>query len=248
MNYSQIRYDVADGICTITLNRPEKLNAFTGTMGDEIYAAFQAANASSDVKVIIVTGAGAAFCAGVDSQAMADPQEALKVTTTKLLSHFPSENYNNPKPTICAINGAAIGVGVTMSLSFDLRVVEAGAKLAVPFAKLGMLPGVGSTYILPRMLGRGRALDILLTSRSFTAEEAFQMGLVERVAPVGKTYETARELALAMARCDAKILADVKEMINYGSDATHLAQAVENEGKSFARWRARRAKKWSAHS
>jgi 2-(1,2-epoxy-1,2-dihydrophenyl)acetyl-CoA isomerase len=242
MTYSQILYEVADAICTITLNRPDKLNAFTGTMGDEIYTAFQAANADPEVKVIIVTGAGTAFCAGVDSQAMADPQEALKVTTTRLLSHFPVENYNNPKPTICAMNGTAIGVGVTMSLSFDLRVVEAGAKMAVPFAKLGMLPGVGSTHILPQMLGRGRALDILLSSRSFTAEEAYQMGLIERVAPAGKTYETARELALTMAKCDAQTLADVKEMINFGSNA-NLLQAVENEGKAFVRWRARKAKK-----
>lgn len=242
MTYSQILYEVADGVCTITLNRPDKLNAFTGTMGNEIYEAFGVANADENVKVIIVTGSGSAFCAGVDMQALADPAEAQKIATTPLLNRFPVENYNNSKPSICAINGTAVGVGVTMSLSFDLRVVEAGAKLAVPFAKLGLLPGLGGTYILPRMVGRSRALDILLSSRSFTAEEAYQMGLVEKVAPAGKTLETAKELAASMMKSDPLILAEIKEMINFGADAASVEQAVENEGKCFARYRARKAK------
>lgn len=241
MTYSQILYDVADGVCVITLNRPDKLNAFTGTMGDEIYAAFQAANAAEDVKAIILTGAGTAFCAGVDMQALADPTEGQRIAKTPLLSHFPMENYNNAKPTICAINGSAIGVGVTMSLSFDIRIVDETAKLAVPFAKLGLLPGVGSTYILPRLMGRGRALDLLLSARSLKAVEAFDMGLVERLAPAGKALDMAKELAAALVKCDPFVLADVKEMVNFGMDAT-LVQAVENEGKQFVRLLARKGK------
>jgi enoyl-CoA hydratase/carnithine racemase len=241
MNYSQVLYEVAEGVCTITLNRPDRLNAFTGTMGDEIYAAFEAANAADDVRVIILTGAGNAFCAGVDLQALADPAQAERIVKTPLLSRFPVENYRNPKPTICAINGAAIGVGITMCLSFDLRIADEGAKISVPFVKLGLLPGLGSTYLLQRLMGRGRALDLLLSARSVTAAEAHQLGLIERLAAPGMALAVAREVAAALAKCDPLVVGDVKAMINFGADVS-LEQAVENEGKHFVSLRARKAK------
>lgn len=241
MDYSQILYEVAEGVCTITLNRPEKLNAFTGTMGNEIYAAFESANADSDVRAIVLTGGGSAFCAGVDMQALADPVEAQRIVSTPLLSRFPVENYRNAKPTICAINGAAIGVGITMSLSFDIRIAEEGAKLSVPFAKLGMLPGLGSTYLLQRLMGRGRALDLLLSARSLTAAEAHRLGLVERLTAPGMALATAREFAAALAQCDPTVIAGIKQAVNFGADST-LEQAVENEGRLIANLRSAKAK------
>jgi len=241
MAYTQIRYDVADGICTVTLNRPLKLNAFTGTMGDEIYDAFHTARASEDVRAIILTGAGSAFCAGVDMEALADPQEAERIVTTPLLSRFPVENYASPKPTICAINGAAIGIGVTMTLSFDVRIAEDDAKLAVPFTRLGMLPGLGSTWLLSRLMGRGRALDLLLSARSLSAEEVWRMGLVERVVPCGTALDVARELAAALVKCEPQVVAGVKEAVNFGLDST-LEQALENEGRLIAGLRAGKGK------
>ncbi|MDY0013292.1 MAG: enoyl-CoA hydratase-related protein [Rhodocyclaceae bacterium] len=237
MAYSQILYDVTDGICTITLNRPDKLNAFTGTMGDEIYDAFSVANADPVVKAIILTGAGTTFCAGVDLPALADPKEGKRIVETPLLSKFPLENYSNPKPTICALNGAAFGIGITMTLSFDIRIAEEGAKMAVPFTKLGMLPGLASGYLLPRLVGRGRALDLLLSARSFSAAEALQMGLVERVVPVGTALTVAKALAASMVKCEPFILAGVKEMVNFSSDST-IAEAVENEARLLAEYRA----------
>lgn len=242
MGYSQVLCDTDEGVRTITLNRPDKLNAFTGTMGDEIYDAFQDAVADPDVRVIIVTGAGQAFCAGVDMKALADPAEASRIAATPLLSRFPLENARCPKPTICAMNGTAIGVGVTMALSFDIRIAAEDAKLAVPFVKLGILPGLGSTHLLPRLVGRGRSLDLLLSGRSLTGREACDIGLVEHAVPQDNVLDTARALARDLASRDPFVLGAIKEAVNAGTDAT-LDQALENEQRMIAALRARGARR-----
>lgn len=240
MNYTQILYAVAEHVCTITLNRPDKLNAFTGTMGDELYNAFRCATADPEVRVIVLTGAGSTFCAGVDMQAFADPAEAARIVGTPFLSQFPRENFQNPKPTLCAINGSAIGVGMTMSLSFDVRIAADNAKLAMPFSRLGMVPGLGSTYLLPQLVGRGAALDLLLSGRSLTSTEALSLGLVQKVVPADAVLNAALTLARDLAQRDPWILASIKEGINFGGDHT-LDEALKNEGLLIARVRARKA-------
>lgn len=236
MDYRQICYQVAEGVCTITLNRPDKLNAFTGTMGDELYHAFGRARGADEVRVIVLAGAGANFCAGVDLQALADPEEGARIAATPLLSRFPLENHGCAKPTLCAIQGAAIGVGLTMTLSFDIRIVEEGAKLAAPFARLGLMPGLGSTYLLQRLVGRGQALDLLLSGRSLGAAEALALGLAQRVVPAGEALAAVRELAATLARSKPLVLAAVKDAVNRGGDAS-LAEALACEAEWIARIR-----------
>jgi enoyl-CoA hydratase/carnithine racemase len=240
MGYEQVLYDVDAGIATITLNRPDRLNAFTGTMGEELWDAFNQALRDDAVRAIIFTGAGRAFCAGVDLQALSQPGQGALISSGEFIRKFPEAMYHCPKPSICAINGHAIGVGVTMAVSFDMRIAAADAKLAVPFAKLGILPGFGSTHLLPRLVGRGRALELLLTARTVLAPEALEMGLVNQVVPAEQVLPSARELAATMASYDPYVLATVKRSFNASQDLT-LAGAVESEGRFSAELRARRA-------
>ncbi|MCE2391418.1 MAG: enoyl-CoA hydratase/isomerase family protein [Proteobacteria bacterium] len=229
MGYEQILYEVEEGIATVTLNRPEKLNAFTGTMGEEIYDAFGRATDDPEVRSIVLTGAGSGFCAGVDLTRISDPGESEKIRAGNFIRKFADENYHRPKPTICAINGAAVGVGVTMVLSFDLRVAALDAKLRVPFVKLGMLPGFGTTRLLPQLVGRGRALDLLLSARPILGEEALEIGLVERAVPAEQVLPTALELARALAGMDPLVLEYCKRSVAAGMAAGSLAEAVESE-------------------
>jgi len=240
MGYEQILYAVDAGIATLTLNRPDKLNAFTGTMGEELWDAFNVALRDPEVRAIIFTGAGRAFCAGVDLQAVAQPGQASLISAGDFIRKFPEAMYHCPKPSICAMNGHAIGVGVTMALSFDLRIAAQDAKLAIPFAKLGMLPGFGSTQLLPRLVGRARALELALTARSILAPEAAQIGLVNQVVPAEAVLSTAREIATAIVGFDPLVLAHLKRSLNASQDLS-LADAVLSESRIGGELRAAKA-------
>jgi enoyl-CoA hydratase/carnithine racemase len=240
MGYEQVLYEVDGGVAIITLNRPDKLNAFTGTMGQELWDAFSRALRDDAVRAIIFTGAGRAFCAGVDLQAVAQPGQAELISSGDFIRKFPEAMYHCPKPSICAMNGHAIGVGVTMAVSFDLRIAAEDAKLAVPFTKLGMLAGFGSTHLLPRLIGRGRALDLILSARSVLAPEALAMGLVNQVVSADKVLETALALAKTLAGYDPLVVAHAKRSLN-ASQELDLAGAVVNEGKIGVELRAAKA-------
>ena len=240
MGYEQVLYEVDGGVAVVTLNRPDKLNAFTGTMGQELWDAFNRALADDAVRAIIFTGAGRAFCAGVDLQAVAQPGQAELISSGDFIRKFPEAMYHCPKPSICAMNGHAIGVGVTMAVSFDLRIAAEDAKLAVPFAKLGMLAGFGSTHLLPKLIGRGRALDLILSARSVLAPEALAMGLVNQVVPAEKVLETALALAKTLAGYDPLVIAHAKRSLN-ASQELDLAGAVVSEGKIGVELRAAKA-------
>jgi enoyl-CoA hydratase/carnithine racemase len=240
MGYEQVLYEVDAGIATVTLNRPDKLNAFTGTMGEELWDAFSRAVRDDAVRAIIFTGAGRAFCAGVDLQAVAAPGQAGLISAGDFIRKFPEAMYHCPKPSICAMNGHAIGVGVTMAVSFDLRIAAQDAKLAIPFAKLGMLPGFGSTHLLPKLVGRGKALELLLTARSILAPEAAEIGLVNEALPAEKVLPRAREIAALIAGYDPLVVAHVKRSLN-ASQELSLAESVESEGRIGGELRAARA-------
>ena len=189
MTYESLLYAVEGGVATMTLNRPEKLNAYTTEMGEEAVDAFRRARADDAVRAVILTGAGRGFCAGVDlehlkaHQAGASAGKGPKLGEEDFLTTLPLELVAYPKPVIAAINGAAIGVGVTMVLPCDVRLAAASAKLGVTFAKLGLLPGLGSTHLLPRLVGRAKALELVLSARVISAAEAAEIGLVNRVVP-----------------------------------------------------------------
>jgi 2-(1,2-epoxy-1,2-dihydrophenyl)acetyl-CoA isomerase len=246
--YETILYGVEDRVATITLNRPEKRNAYVPQMGEDVVAAFRAAREDEAVRALILTGAGQGFCAGVDLDALKAMQagqgsgKGPKLGEEEFVRSFPLELLAYPKPVIAAVNGAAIGVGVTMILPCDIRIASDRAKLGVPFTKLGILPGLGSTHLLPRIVGLGRAQELVLTSRVIEAPEALAIGLVSRVVPVEALLATAREVAALVVACDPDSLAIAKRALHAGTDLD-MAAAMENERAANAELRERKAKR-----
>jgi enoyl-CoA hydratase/carnithine racemase len=240
--YENIVFEVSDGIATITLDRPDKLNAYTTEMGEEVYDAFGRCRQDEDVRVVILTGAGRGFCAGVDLEHLRAHQSGGNASTgpklgeEAFLKKLPLEIMEFPKPVIAAMNGAAIGVGMTMVLPCDVRIAAAGAKLGLTFAKLGILPGLGSTHVLPRLVGMARAQELVLTAKIIRAEEALEIGLVNQVVPAGEVLAAAREMAGQMTQCDPAVLAAAKRALYYGASAS-MAEAMKNEQESSAELR-----------
>ncbi|HET7875365.1 MAG TPA: crotonase/enoyl-CoA hydratase family protein [Methylomirabilota bacterium] len=207
MSFTEIRYDVSEGVCTLTLNRPAKLNALTRTMLDELLAAFDQADADDAVRAVLVTGAGRAFCAGADLSAggktfdrvargRGEPEGEHRdgggLVTLRI--------YDMKKPVIAAINGPAVGFGITMTLPMDIRIASTAVRIGFVFTRRGVVPEACSTWFLPRLVGISRAAEWVYTGRVFTAEEARAGGLVARVVEPERLLPEARELALEIAR------------------------------------------------
>jgi enoyl-CoA hydratase/carnithine racemase len=208
--FEEIRYEVQDHVLTITLHRPDRLNAFTGTMARELIEAFDRADADDEVRAVVVTGAGRAFCAGADLGAGGDtfdwrdrqadgevPRDGGGVVTLRI--------FDSTKPVIAAINGPAVGVGITMTLPMDVRLAAAGAKIGFVFARRGIVPEACSSWFLPRVVGISQAMEWCATGRVFTAEEALAGGLVRGVHPAGEVLGAARELAAEIAEHAAPV-------------------------------------------
>jgi len=203
MDYEQIRYAVEDGILTITLHRPEKLNAFTTRMMHELLDAFERADADDAVRVVIVTGAGRAFCAGADlsggggafdyagGPSIEDHRDGGGLVALRI--------FEAKKPVIAAINGPAVGVGITMTLPMDIRLASSASRMGFVFARRGIVPEACSSWFLPRLVGMQRAAEWVYTGRVFTADEALAGGLVARVVAPEALLDTARQLAREMA-------------------------------------------------
>lgn len=253
--YDHILYDVDEAIATITLNRPDKLNAYIPAMGEEIVTAFARAKDDDEVRVIVLTGAGRGFCAGVDldhlkasfaqaGEAVEPARGGTRLGEEDFLRKLPLDLIDFPKPVIAAINGHAIGVGITMVLPCDLRIAAAGAKIGLTFAKLGILPGLGATHLLPRLVGIAKAQELVLSARVILAEEANEIGLVNRVVPAESLMKEVRELAQQMAAHDPEVLARAKRSLYYGS-GVDMAEAMQNEQRMSAELRARREVKGS---
>jgi enoyl-CoA hydratase/carnithine racemase len=204
MSFQDIRYEVADHVLTITLNRPDRLNAFTPTMGRELIEAFDQADADDDVRVIIVTGEGRGFCAGADLAGGGDTfdwrdrQQANDIPRD-LGGRVALRIYESTKPVIAAINGPAVGVGITMTLPMDVRLAAAGAKIGFVFTRRGIVPEACSSWFLPRVVGISQAMEWVATGRVFSAAEAHAGGLVRSVHPeeelLGAAHALAREIA-----------------------------------------------------
>lgn len=201
MDFEQIRYDVTDRVLTITLQRPDRLNAFTQRMRDELIAAFDAADADDDVRAIVVTGAGRAFCAGADLSAGQDTFDYRVRGGT--VDEAPRDGggqvslriYRCTKPVIAAVNGAAVGVGVTMTLPMDVRLAGESARFGFVFARRGITPEAASSWFLPRLVGPAQAAEWCYTGRVFPAAEALAGRLVSRVLPDEELLSAAYALA-----------------------------------------------------
>ena len=206
MDFQDIAYEVSEGIATITLNRPDKMNAFTGRMMHEIIAALDATDADDSVKVVIFTGAGRAYCAGADLSSGGDTF-AKGGSDVQTRQGVPRDGgglvalriFNSLKPVIGAINGAAVGVGVTMTLPMDIRIASDNAKFGFVFAKRGIVPEACSSYFLPRIVGIQRATEWVFTGRVFSADEALDGGLVRSVHAGDDLLGVARGLAREIA-------------------------------------------------
>lgn len=198
VSYTTITYEVDERILTLTLNRPERLNAFTDQMRDELIDALDRADADDDVRCIIVTGAGRGFCAGADLGSGGDTftHEALERDGGGQLT---TRIYDANKPLIAAINGPAVGVGVTMTLPMDIRLAADNARFGFVFARRGIVPEACSSWFLPRVVGISRALEWSYSGRVFPAQEALEGGLVRSVHPREQLLPAARAIAAEIA-------------------------------------------------
>jgi enoyl-CoA hydratase/carnithine racemase len=245
MEFEEILYEVEDHVLTITLNRPERLNAFTPTMGRELIEAFDAADADDDVRAIVVTGAGRGFCAGADlerggstfdwSERHAAGEEVPRDGGGRISLRI----FDCLKPVIAAINGPAVGVGITMTLPMDVRLAAAGAKIGFVFARRGIVPEACSSWFLPRIAGISQAMEWVATGRVFSAEEALAGGLVRSVHAPQDVLGAARHLAREIAGNSAPVsVALARRMMWTMLGASHPMEAHRADSRAmFARGR-----------
>jgi len=239
MSYETILYDVDDGILTLTLNRPERLNAFTGVMMSEMIDAFDRADADDAVRAIVVTGAGRGFCAGADlesggntfnADARSDRPSGVNRDGGGLLT---LRIYELKKPIIAAINGPAVGVGVTMTLPMDIRIAAEEARFGFVFARRGIVPEACSSYFLPRVVGISQALEWCYSGRVFPAAEALAGGLLRSVHPKAELLDTARGIAREIAdNTSAVSVTLIRQMMwrMLGADHPMEAHKIDSRG------------------
>ncbi len=254
----QITTELSEHLLTITLNRPERLNAWTATMGRELMEAFDRADADDEVRAVIVTGAGRGFCAGADlggggetfdyrARAVAEGSQGagLQADATAQGSAVPRDNggqftlrvFESTKPVIAAINGPAVGVGATMTLPMDVRLASEEARMGFVFARRGIIPEACSSWFLPRIVGISRAMEWVASGRVFSAQEALQGGLVRSVHPSGELIEQARALALEIAENAAPVSVALARQLMWrmlGAEHPMLAHRADSRGM-FAR-------------
>jgi enoyl-CoA hydratase/carnithine racemase len=210
MASGQIIEELEDGILTITLNRPDRLNAWTEQMAEELISALDRADADDDVRVVIVTGAGRAFCAGADLERGGETfdwrsREGAGSVPRDNGGRFTLRVFEAMKPVIAAVNGPAVGVGVTMTLPMDIRLAADDARFGFVFARRGIVPEAASSWFLPRVVGISRAAEWVFTGRVFPAAEALEAGLVRSLHPKETLMDAALGLAHEMAEGTAPV-------------------------------------------
>lgn len=244
--FTQICYDVEDGIATITLNRPDKMNAFTNRMMNEMIAALDAIDADDAVRAVIVTGHGErAFCAGADLTPEDGKQVFASGETVDDLSDSRVRDggglltlriYQCKKPVIAAVNGAAVGVGVTMQLPMDIRLASDTARFGFVFARRGIVPEAASSWFLPRLVGMQQAMEWCYTGRIFDAQEALAGGLVRSVHPADQLLAEARKLAREIADNTAPVsIALTRHMLWRNSAMPHPMDAHRVDSRAIYR-------------
>jgi enoyl-CoA hydratase len=232
MPYQTLTLDVADRIATLAVNRPDKLNALNDVVIGELGTAIEELRAEPAVGGIIVTGAGRAFVAGADISQLAKlgavSARALAVRGQEVFRRFET----SPKPTIAAVNGFALGGGCELAMACHIRIAADLAKFGQPEVKLGLIPGYGGTQRLPRLVGTGRALQLLLTGEIIDANEAYRIGLVNRVVPAAELLAAATTMMKAMIANAPLALAQCIEAVNRG-DGASLDDALSLEATAF---------------
>ncbi len=232
MSYETILVDTEDAVTTITLNRPERLNAWTYQMNEELVDALNAGNADNSVEAFVITGAGRGFCAGADVKDLFQAQaESGEVRQGSSEPNSWVNLVRESKPIVAAVNGAAIGVGLTQILPMDYIVASTDAKLSCRFIKMGLVPELASSHFLVTRCGFGAASDLMLTGKTVMAEEAQELRLVDRVVAPDQLLEEARGVAKSMGENPQAALRMVKDLItaNMAESDTQLVQKREME-------------------
>ena len=240
MEFEQITTDLDNGVLTITLNRPERLNAWTATMGRDLIEAFDRADADDEVRAVIVTGAGRAYCAGADLQEGGDTfrhgDEGDATIPRDGGGEFTLRVFESTKPVIAAINGPAVGVGATMTLPMDIRLAAEGARIGFVFVRRGIVPEACSSWFLPRVVGISRAMEWAATGRVFDAAEALEGGLVRSVHPAGELLDAARALAREIAENAAPVSVALARRMMWrmlGAEHPMLAHRADSRGMYY---------------
>lgn len=237
MPYETIILQKADDIAVITLNRPQRLNAWTGQMNRELCAAIADCNADAAVGAIVITGAGRGFCAGADIrdsfQARMTGAEGSDVDAPREVPDW-IQLVRSSKPLIAAVNGASVGVGATMILPMDVIVASENAKFGMVFVKMGVTPELASSHFLVQRVGFGRASEMCLSARLYSAREAFDMGLADRLTTARELMSEATALAKEMAANPTRQLRWVKQLLTANGSETDIAKVQQREGAVLA--------------
>ena len=232
MSYKTIDLSVADRVATVTINRPDKLNALNVAVFDDLTLLVDELRDRDDIAGVIFTGAGRAFVAGADISEL-EPHGAV---AAKALARRGQLVFNRlealPKPVIAAVNGFALGGGCELAMACHVRIASEAAKFGQPEVKLGLIPGYGGTQRLPRLVGKGRALQLLMTGEIIDAPEAYRIGLVNKVVPAADLMKTALEMMKAMLSNAPLAIAGCIEMVNRGYDVS-MGDALAMEASAF---------------
>ncbi len=228
MTFTSILYELREGVLTLTLNRPEVLNAFDEQLTADLQEAFRAAAEEDAVRCVLVTGAGRAFCAGQDLKDIGDDERSLGDSLRRRYNPLIRRMRELPKPVIAAINGACAGAGMSLALACDLRFMSERAKLIQVFIRIGLVPDSGSTFFMPRLAGYARAFELCTTGRDIAPGEALEIGLVNRVLSPETLLPYARSVAERYAQAPTSAIGRIKRMLN-ASLSSDLEAALELE-------------------
>jgi 2-(1,2-epoxy-1,2-dihydrophenyl)acetyl-CoA isomerase len=237
MSYQTILCEPSDSVLKITLNRPDKLNALTDVMLQELHAAFAKAAGDKATRCVLLTGAGKGFCPGQD---LANVQEMSRGGKPAYGEHIRS-NYNplilamtrHPKPIVAAINGVAAGAGMSLAMACDVRIASEKASFLQAFVNIGLVPDSGSTWFLPRLVGRQRALELMLSGRKLSAAEALEWGLVNQVVAPEQLLEEATKIAARYAAAPTYAIGQIKRNVDF-AESHSLEETLALEAKSQA--------------
>lgn len=242
LTYEQILVEKRGRVALLTLNRPEKLNAWTPRMMVELTAAMREAAADIGVGAIVVTGAGRGFCAGADVDAVfranSEARDAAEDAPATDDSDSTATDWvtflrSLPKPTIAAVNGAAVGIGVTQILPMDIRIAGANARFGMFFVRMGLVPELASSALLPQMVGQARALEWCISGRMIDATEAKEAGLISEIVEDGRLVARAVELGEKLAGQSAFAMTKIRQLIVQNTSEMDLTRAMRREGEAL---------------
>jgi 2-(1,2-epoxy-1,2-dihydrophenyl)acetyl-CoA isomerase len=233
--YDQIILTIDGSHANIQLNRPQKLNAYTPDMGDEIIDAYRLANYDKNIKVISFSGNGESFCSGADRDYLSGKKlsrSGLKIGEDEFIQSFVIELAKSHKILIAGLHGSCVGIGITMVLPFDMRIAETNTKISFPFLKLGILPGLASTYFLPSLVGINKSQEIILTNATLSAHQAYEIGLINKVVKKSSINNEINNIVLSFSETHINTLIAAKKAFQPNLEE-NVQNAIKNERKLF---------------